>query len=175
MHPMCRSVLAFLALAFACVWASPARAQSMELAVKATFLLRFGDFVDWPADAFDGNEPLRICVLGPDPFGTLLNDAVAGQKVQGRNVVVVKVADDAPLPRCHMVYVQSSRIAQERLRSVHGKPVLTVLDTGSASGGIINFVIDKNRVRFAIDPQGAATNRLTISSKLLALAVNLKP
>jgi hypothetical protein len=174
MHHLRRSALAVLALAFACVWYASARAQSIELAVKATFLLRFGDFVGWPAEAFNGNEPLRICVLGPDPFGTLLNDAVAGQKVQGRDVAVVDVPDGAPLPRCHMIYVQSPRTAQERLGAIRGMPVLTVFDTDSA-GGIINFVIDKNRVRFAIDPQGAATNRLTISSKLLALAVNLKP
>jgi hypothetical protein len=40
--------------------------------------------------------------------------------------------------------------------------------------GIINFVIEGNRVRFEIDLNAAAENHLLISSKLLNLAVRVR-
>jgi YfiR/HmsC-like len=53
--------------------------------------------------------------------------------------------------------------------------VLTVTD-GAAdpdNRGIINFVISDGRVRFEIDNLAAEASRLTISSKLLSLAVRV--
>jgi hypothetical protein len=41
--------------------------------------------------------------------------------------------------------------------------------------GIVNFVIVDDRVRFEIDDAEAARRGLRISSKLLSLAVSVKP
>jgi YfiR/HmsC-like len=38
-------------------------------------------------------------------------------------------------------------------------------------GGVINFILENNRVRFEINPSAAARVHLKISSKLLQLAV----
>ncbi len=59
-----------------------------------------------------------------------------------------------------------------------GAPILTVTDSsmrGPGSKGVIDFVIKDNRVRFDIDDQAAAKNGLNISSKLLSLAVAVRP
>jgi hypothetical protein len=63
------------------------------------------------------------------------------------------------------------------LAAVRGMPVITVTDgvRDPRAKGIINFVIVDNRVRFEIDDQAAAENGLTISSKLLSLAVYVRP
>jgi hypothetical protein len=55
--------------------------------------------------------------------------------------------------------------------------VLTVTDSArdEPARGIINFLIQNNRVRFEIDNGAAAESGLTISSKLLSLAVSVKP
>jgi hypothetical protein len=54
--------------------------------------------------------------------------------------------------------------------------VLTVTDSGAGGGaGIIDFVVRDNRVRFDINDEAAAQNGLVISSKLLNLALNVKP
>jgi hypothetical protein len=54
---------------------------------------------------------------------------------------------------------------------------LLVVTSQAAEGhkGIINFVIRDDRVRFEIDDAEAARRGLTISSKLLSLAVSVKP
>jgi hypothetical protein len=60
---------------------------------------------------------------------------------------------------------------------VHGLPVLTVTDrsAGGTEAGIIDFVVQDNRIRFAIDSDAASANGVTISSELLKLALTVKP
>ena len=63
------------------------------------------------------------------------------------------------------------------LKAVQGAPVLTVTDSQDNGGpkGIINFVIEEGHVRFEINDATASANGLTISSKLLSLAVAVTP
>ena len=56
---------------------------------------------------------------------------------------------------------------------MRGSPILTVADN-AASGAIIRFVVQDNRVRFNVDAAAAAANRVTISSKLLGLALTVR-
>jgi hypothetical protein len=58
------------------------------------------------------------------------------------------------------------------MEMLRGQPVLTVSDAMASpvDRGIVNFVIDDNKVRFEIDERAAEQNHLTISSKLLSLA-----
>ena len=61
------------------------------------------------------------------------------------------------------------------LEALRGSPVLTVGDAKESGGGIVTFVVKDNRVRFTVDDEAAAQNGLVISSKLLSLALNVKP
>jgi len=56
-------------------------------------------------------------------------------------------------------------------------PVLTVTDSIDAldAKGMINFVVADNRVRFEIDDAAARRSGLVISSKLLSLALSVRP
>ena len=55
-----------------------AYAQFQEFQVKAAYLYKFAPFVDWPANAFPSPaSPLVLCVAGEDPFGPMLDRAVA--------------------------------------------------------------------------------------------------
>jgi hypothetical protein len=171
--------LAFLLITMLAVSAVAATSDdgSLEYAVKATFLYKFAPFVDWPPKAFPlPQSPIKICVLGRDPFGDMLDRAVAGQTIGGRTIVVVRI-DAADTSDCHIMYVSEPDGAAKRaLESVRGAPILTVTSTSEPeSKGIINFVIRDNRVRFEIDDYAAAQNGLIISSKLLNLAISVRP
>ncbi len=76
-----------------------------------------------------------------------------------------------------MIYLSDPRVqlAAAVLGPVRGRPVVTVTDgaTDPLGRGIINFVIADNRVRFEIDNRAAAQSQLTISSKLLSLAIRV--
>jgi hypothetical protein len=156
------------------------RAQNLEYPVKAAYLYKFAPFVEWPASAFPTSDsPLTICVFGTDPFGRVLDEAVAGQKVEARSIQVQRITESAQAASCHILYVAgagapgSVQIPAPAL----GAPVLTVTDsaTNTNARGVIHFVVETNHVRFDIDDSAAQANGLVLSSKLLRLARKLTP
>jgi hypothetical protein len=159
--------------------AATAKAATLEYAVKAAYLYKFAPFVEWPASAFASpTSPFNLCVLGEDPFGAALDQAVDGRRVGEHPAVVRRMKRVDAGSGCHILYLGASRAqtTAEALRSVQGAPVLTVADRGPASSGsIIQFVVRDNRVRFDIDAAAAAANRVAISSKLLSLSVSASP
>jgi hypothetical protein len=146
----------------------------LEDAVKATYICKFAPFVEWPPSAFGSpSAPITICVTGDDPVSRTVAQAAAGQAAGGRAMAVRQVAAADGRNTCQVVYVSGpdpQRAAT--LDEMRGAPVLTVTDA-SAGGpkGIINFVVVENRVRFQVDLALANQAGLTISSKLLSLAV----
>jgi hypothetical protein len=168
--------LALCALALALFAPAVSAQDSLEIAVKAAYLYKFAPFVSWPAASFQGSsDPFDICIVGDDPFGTVLDRAVANQRVDGRAILVHRLAKADRKASCQILYVGGppARV-KEALQAVSGMPVLTVT-SGPAAPGIVDFVIDQGRVRFRLDDQAAAENGLTISSKLLSLAVSVTP
>src|SRR5579871_3652028 len=92
---------------------SAARAQAIdEYQVKAAFLFNFAKFVDWPAHAFtSASDPIAICVLGANPFGRSLEEAVHGKTVDGRGFAVRQLARMSQSSGCHILYVSGTRKA----------------------------------------------------------------
>lgn len=169
-------VLSAAVLSLATVGAAGA-AGSLEAPVKATYLYKFVPFVEWPAAAFSSpTQPVALCVLVGDPFGAVLDQAVRGQKVGARAITVRRLTRAERATGCHVLYLSAPRAptAAATLHSAHGAPVLTVTDQADGAGGIVNFVLHDNRVRFTINSRAAAENGLAISSKLLSLALDAR-
>lgn len=150
--------------------------ESLEYAVKATYLYKFIPFVAWPADALAASPRIVICVVGEDPFGMLLDRAVRDQRIADRPLVVRRLETVEPGSGCHIAYLAGSgaQSVAEALDALRRTPVLTITDSAQETErkGVIHFVVEDNRVRFEIDAQAASENGLQISSKLLDLAVN---
>lgn len=149
--------------------------QPGEYEVKAAFLFNFTKFVEWPESSFhDAHSPIVIGIVGDDPFGAGLTSLVAGQKVQGRSIVITKYRRGDDLRRCHVLFVSASerQRAMEILAALQDSGVLTVsdLDGFAAAGGVLQFVMQENRVRFVVNLEAATQGKLRISAKLLALA-----
>ena len=173
-----RRLLLWIAAAAAAFAPAQAAAQPSEAAVKAAFLPRFARYVTWPAAAMPkGSDPFVLCVIGSDPFGSLLDDAARSQMIDGRRIVVRRLDSAAGADACQIAFVQGSRTqpAGQLIAAVSRFPVLIVTDAGnSAQRGIIHFVVAGGRVRFFIDEASASRRGLTISSRLLALAVAVR-
>jgi hypothetical protein len=149
--------------------------RSLEYDVKAAFLYNFTNFVDWPDNAFpSSNSPLNICILGRDPFNGALERVIQGEAAGSHPRLVQTMDNLDSLKTCHMVFVSSSEQARAAavLDSLRSTSVLTVGESPEflQAGGIINFAIERNRVRFDINIARADQSSLRISSKLLRLA-----
>lgn len=147
---------------------------SREYLIKAAILFNFAKFASWPEDAFGyPGAPLRICVLGNDPFGPAL-DSLQGKQVHGRPLATMRIAQIEESPQCHILFVsESEKGSLERILDyVAKRPILTVADITrfANSGGIIALKEDKNRSRIEVNLGAAAQAGVKLSSKLLRLA-----
>jgi hypothetical protein len=156
----------------------PVRSAVSEVDVKAAFLPRFARYVTWPASATPaGSSPYVLCLIGGDPFGGGVDSAARTQSVDGRKIVVRRLDSAADGSECHIAFLSGSRSQSvgQMLAALRGKPVLTVTDArNGAQRGIIHFAVVDGRVRFYIDEAEASSDGITISSRLLALALGVK-
>ncbi|MGD0404707.1 MAG: YfiR family protein [Candidatus Acidiferrales bacterium] len=146
-----------------------------EYELKAAFLFNFAKFVDWPKNAFAGPEsPFLVCILGIDPFGSALDNALRGKVIAEHPASVARLKRVADISGCQILFVAASEshLLSEVVAKLRGQSVLVIGETNdfASSGGAIQFTLEDNRVRFFINPDAADRAGLKISSKLLALA-----
>lgn len=148
---------------------TPAHAGPSEYEIKAAFIYQIAKFVDWPAS----NVPLRLCVVGGNPFGAALN-TIRGKPVNERKLEVALLDTGADTRECAMLFIAASAERHlERIAAIsRGAGILTIGDTeGFAKrGAMVNFFLDNGKVRFEINLDAARQGGLQISSKLLSLA-----
>ena len=152
----------------------PAPKPVQEYEVKAVFLFNFVQFIKWPAAAFEtADSPIRIGILGEDPFGGVLDKIINGEAVSGRKLVVQRSRRLDELNRCHLLFIcpsEKNRLA-EIFAALKDASVLTVseIDQFAQHGGMINFFLEGKRVRFEINRDVAQRRGLEISAQLLKL------
>ena len=154
-----------------------AHAQSPEVReyqIKAAFVYNFIKFVDWPSEALpQSSDTINICVLRDDPFADAL-EALKGKAVKARRVAVRRIEPGRDLESCQVVFIGSSEAKRlpQVMESLQGMNVLTVgeMERFVELGGIINFFVQNNKVRFEINVNSAERAGLKLSSQLLSLA-----
>jgi YfiR/HmsC-like len=147
-------------------------ASPTEYQVKAVFLFNFTQFVEWPESAFgDASSPIIIGVLGSDPFGTALEEAIQGETVNGRPLSIRRYASVEAIDDCHVLFfnLPASQNLSAALGSMRQRNVLTVSDAKefARAGGVIELMTINNKIRLQINVDAAKLANLTISSKLL--------
>ncbi len=188
-------LLATLAIAIVCgslaggpTWA--AQEDLSEYTLKGAFLYNFALFAAWPEDAFqEEDSPLVIAVFRDRAVEETIRDAFQGKVIRGRPVAlkridaevvgsadgeVVDSADGEAVDSAHLLFVPGSEVEAfyEVRHAFAGLPVLLVGESRDfiERGGMLNFFIENNRVRFEASQQNAEHARVALSSKLLTLA-----
>ncbi|QKT03349.1 YfiR family protein [Ectothiorhodospiraceae bacterium 2226] len=161
-----RGLLALLLAAVA--GSAVARSGASEYELKAAFLLQFADYVEWPAPV---PVPMRVCVLGHDPFGGVLDELAAA----GSRAVVIERPRSAEQARgCQIVYLghRDEKALRRDLQRLGSGPVLTVGEGEpfALDGGVIAFRVEHERVRLTVNVGAAQQRELRISSRLLGIA-----
>jgi hypothetical protein len=154
----------------------PACAQSRpatEYEVKALFLSEFSRFVEWNGSQA-GSPDFAICVLGVDPFGLSLDEAVKGKAASGAAVVAQRILAVRDAASCRIVFISPSEDGRltDVLKALEGMSVLTVGEGSQFTrrGGMIAFRVEGSRVRITVNLAAAERQGLKLSSHLLKLA-----
>jgi YfiR/HmsC-like len=147
-------------------------AAPAEYEVKAAFLYNFAKYIVWPPAT--AGKPLVIGLIGKDPFGQALDDAMRGQKAQDRPVIVRRFKKLEEITNCDLLFIASSERHQlPRILSILGKsPVVTVadMDQFTENGGMINLTLQRDRVNFDVNVDAFSLAGLKAGSQLLRLA-----
>jgi hypothetical protein len=165
-----------LALALVLASVSPAgAAPPVEYSLKAVFLYNFVRFVDWPESVFTSPEdPFVIGIVGQDPFGSLLYEAIAGETYHGRPITIAHFAGPREIGHCHLLFIPHENRARvdEILAKVRDQNVLTVgeSETFLDHGGMIALTTEQSRVHVRINAAALRNTALGVSSRLLQVA-----
>ena len=150
-----------------------------EYQVKAVYLYNFGRFVDWtaalPATKADS---FAICVIGQDPFGRILDSTLAGELIDQRKVIARRISRPQDAVSCQVLFISLSEDGRLKdiLLPLDKLRVLTVSDISRFSdrGGMIQFVLEKDKIRFQINLTNTERAGLSLSSELLKVAIAVK-
>lgn len=157
--------------------------QEQEYKVKAAFLYNFLKFIEWPTTKISDEKTINIGIIGTNPFGKAF-EPVQGKKI-GDKKIAIKFFDSTEktkltseqidnIRKCHVLFVCGSEKKQFKdiINYVKDHNVLTVGDTNGFldAGGIINFMIEDQKVCFKINNYNAKQAKLNIRSQLLRLA-----
>ncbi len=174
------SVLVFLFVLFNRSILFSQSQKEIEYRFKAVYLFNFLQFTEWPDSAFENStSPIIIGIIGEDPFGPVLEEAIQSEKINDRSIVVRRFRWIDEVTHCHALFVSPSE--KENLnfifRRVADLPILTMSDLNhfGDSGGAITFYLENNRIRFEVNMNALRRSGLKLSSKLLRLARIVNP
>ena len=154
---------------------------SAELEIKAAFLTKFGQFVQWPPDSRPGASTFDLCLSPNQPFGRSVELLAQDSRMQNLFVAVRDVTRPEMLDACRVLYVGRPTPVNSRLLArARQLPILTVgEDPGFLDrGGIVRLRVvgaqGVANVRFDINVANARRAGLQLSSQLLRLAVSIE-
>jgi hypothetical protein len=156
-----------------------AKAQSKSsraYAIKAGFIYNFTKFIKWPPPSKFStvNNSYRICVIGDNPFGSILERLEEKHRFKQHPLIIQLYVSPEDFQGCHILFVSfSERFNLENIvQKAKNLQVLTVGDTeGYAERGVdINLLVAQNKVRFEISKQCLDNKGFKVSSELYDLA-----
>lgn len=153
-------------------------AEVGEEKVKAVYLYKFLNYVEWSVNAFAvPDTPYLIGVIGDDLVANELAGIIAGKTVNNRTITSKRIAYGEPLTDIDMVFIGRGERSRQAalLKQLRTQPVLTVTETDSAleQGSIINFRAIDARIRFDVSVAAAEQAGLKLSARLLGVAMNV--
>jgi len=150
-----------------------------EAELKAFFLLNFTRFTEWPDSVFAGSpDEFRVGVLGSESALEPIQRKLAGKSVGKRSLKFVRAATPGELKSCALVFVSDAERAQipALLAEFKGRPILTVGESEgfAESGGILNFYIEDNKVKYEINPDALVRAQLKATKLIVAAPKKVK-
>ncbi len=145
-----------------------------EYQVEAAYLYNFGRFVEWPSLTSAKAASFTICVLGQDPFGQVLDATIAGEIIGKQTVAAKRISSPQESLDCQILFISSSEANRlsRIIEALDKSAVLTVSDIPQFSQrrGMIQFVLEGNRIRFEVNLAATQRAGLALSSELLKVA-----
>ena len=147
-----------------------AKPADREYTIKAGLIIKFLDFIKWPAGEIkkNSNPQYKLCILGKNRFGNLFS--------HGKSEITLRVdADDQELRSCNIIFITGENLPQLK-RAIKESKNHAALIIGESEGfgklgAGINLIQKQNKIKFEINRGSLKKKGLKISSYLLNLAI----
>ena len=148
---------------------------NLEYKIKSAFLLNFILFVEWPEQNLSNSEnEIRLCLFGHDPFYSFIDELLVAKRPQFglRNIYIDRIQRDTSVKNCHALFVPASEMKHINLETVARDDLLYIGESSDFihHGGMINFYIEEDSIKFEINLAAVRRSKLKMSSQLLKLA-----
>jgi hypothetical protein len=168
-----------LAMLGVCVTVSKGADASKEHELKAAFLYNFTKFVEWPTNRFpSANAPFVMAVAGNSSCTAELEKIAKERKVNGRTLVIKTITTAEAVQEAHVLFIPASedKSVKEWLSAAQRFGVLSIGESEvfGRQGGVINFVLEGEKIRFDLNIGQAETAELKVSAQLQKLARNIR-
>ncbi len=172
-------VVPVLILAVLALRASDGRGQhgqqvvSKEPEIKAGLVAILGKLLTWPpAVAPTAGAPLKIGVLGADPFQQSGVNHL-DKRLAGQNAVVERFDTVDKYQPCHILVVAPEVDLQTVLARLPSQGVLVIAQSAGLAkrGAVINLVVEENRVRMEVNPDEAKRRGLAVDPRIYTLTM----
>jgi hypothetical protein len=153
-----------------------------EYTLKAAFLYRFTDYVDWENNAADN---FSIAIVGESEITSPLIDLAGDKKIKNKRIRVNAfnnindlTASTNGIGAYQIIFVSHNYTGIENVISkVADLPILVITEERGAAekGAVINFLIVSNKLKFEVNMKAVYRSGLKISSQLLQHAILVNP
>lgn len=154
---------------------SPAVATDVDQsALKTAFIIKMVSFIDWPKNAFDGEQKnFSFCLSQKTPIP---DDLLNWSRSARLKSLPVKLINTYYHPEsrssCDLIFIRHNEHLRTEIQNATRHGVLTISDIpGNAHRGIIiNFYQEGKNLRFEINLKKAREQKFSIQPRLLKLA-----
>ncbi|SKB51671.1 YfiR family protein [Daejeonella lutea] len=155
--------------------------QGQEYNLKAAFLYRFLDYVEWNNNSSWNNtteDPLRIAILGESGLYGPLMEISRDKKAGTRTIRVRQINSVSEIGSSQVIFVSRNYKygIDAVLNRMLDKPALIISEQKGdvEKGSHINFLIADNKLKFEVNLKTAARSGIKIGSQLLQHATLIK-
>jgi len=155
-------------------------ATSKEYEIKAAFIYRLTQFMEWPTNRFSSSsEPITLCIAGADPFGTTIDTVLRNQKVGERGIQIKRLESSATAAstNCHLLFMGAGGAGEagKIVSKLRNHAVLTIGEDEefTKNGGHVRLFIQENKLRFEINIAAFERSGLKLHSQVMKLATRI--
>lgn len=143
--------------------------DNMELKIKAAYLYNFTKFINWPEDA---SPTFNLCVIGETPLNSVLM-SLENKTAFDKPIRILVVDNVNELSLCHIAYFE--HLIKRDSDSLHSPPLAKALTVSNQAdftrqGGMIEFVLENEKVKLLVNLKAIKRQGLTMSAKLIEVA-----
>jgi hypothetical protein len=155
-------------------------ATSKEYEIKAAFIYRLTQFMEWPTNRFSSSsEPITLGIAGTDPFGNTIDTVLKNQKVGERDIHIKRLESSitAAHTNCHLLFLGAGGAGdtEKIVSTLRDHAILTIGEEEefTRNGGHVRLYIQDNKLRFEINIAAFERSGLKLHSQVMKLATRI--